>query len=164
MRLLPFRTKATFRPAVEALDSRVMPALLSVTAPVQAVAAVSIAPLGCGTPAVDVGLCVNVNLQAAVGATGTTLGSLAPINVAPVVGQVTSTLGGIINQVGGQVGTDLNSAGSLLGTNLGSVGGLVTQVGHQASIDVGSAGTLVDSIVTGAGAGTGSLPVLPVTI
>lgn len=131
--------RPAFRPDVESLDDRFMPAFLSLSVPVSAALAVHVGAPACSTPVVDanVSIRVGVNLTTCAPAYCApapcyTPPSCTPCTPAPVCG--TGLLTGLTAKVGQAVV---------------GVGSLVYQVAGQAAVDIGTAGAIVDSLVTG---------------
>lgn len=134
------RPSPSFRPDLEALDKRVLPALLSLSLPVSAFVAARVAPVDCAPALVAVDARVALNLNASLGTTCAP-STCAPNPYTPAPcgpGQLTATIGGLLNRVGGRVASDVNSIGC-------AVGGVVRQVATGIDYTVGA----VDSIVTG---------------
>lgn len=131
--------RSDFRPAVETLDERVMPALLSLSLPVSAAVAVHVGSVACATPAIGADVCVRVGLTAQVCApTPTCVPTPSPWCGTPSYG--CSPVGGLLNL---RAGLGLN-----LGGTVNRVGCLVSQVVGQASLDIGAAARLADCIIS----------------
>ena len=133
------RPSPSFRPDLETLSGRVLPALLSLSLPVSAVVAARVAPADYAPSLVAVDARVAVNLNASLGV-ACAPNTCAPSPCAP--GQLAGAFGGLLNRVGSQVDSTVGSIGS-------TIGGAVRHVGTDLNYTVGA----VDSIVTGQTAG-----------
>lgn len=141
---------ATVRPNLESLDGRVMPALLSLSAPVSAFAAVRVAPIACTSPALNADFCIAINVNASVGRSCAPTSCLPtscapkpctpPIHLSNTVDKVAHSLGNLVQNVGRQAATDLRA-----------VGGLLNGVARQAAMDVNCATSVVGDIISGIG-------------
>jgi hypothetical protein len=125
--------RSDFRPAVESLDERVMPALLSLSLPVSAAVAVHVGSVACATPAIGADVCVRVGVTAQ-----TCAPTPSPWCGTPSYG--CSPVGGLLNLRAG--------LGLSLGGVVNRVGCLVPQVVGQASLDIGAAARLADCIIS----------------